>query len=107
MYVVRPGKRAGWRWWLEGGDGEQLAAAPVASATVEQAWRDTLRVRLAAATAPVETFRDSRGHYRWRVLTRGGALLAVSAIGYASRAAADQAVATFRRAASHAELYEG
>ncbi len=106
-YVVRPGHRAGWRWWLEGGDGEQLAAAPVTSATMEQAWRETLRVRLAAATAPVETFLDSRGHYRWRVLTRNGALLAVSAIGYATRTAADQAVATFRRAASHAELYEG
>jgi uncharacterized protein YegP (UPF0339 family) len=106
-YVVRHGQRAGWRWWLEGGNGEQLAAAPVATATMEQAWRDTLRVRLAAATAPVETFEDSRGHFRFRVLTRNGALLAVSAIGYASRSAADRAVATFRRAASHAELHDG
>jgi uncharacterized protein YegP (UPF0339 family) len=105
-YVVRPGRQAGWRWWLQGRDGERLAAAPVATATMEQALRDTLRVRLAAATAPVETFQDTDGHYRWRVLSRKGALLAVSAAGYATRAAADRALATFRREASHAELLD-
>jgi len=106
-YVVRPGRRTGWRWWLEGRDGAQLAAAPRVTATMEQALRDTLKVRLAAATAPVETFRDPEGAYRWRVMSRAGALLAVSALGYDTREAADRAVATFRREASHAELLDG
>lgn len=106
-YVVRPGRRTGWRWWLEARDGAQLAAAPVVTTTMEQALRDTLRVRLAAATAPVETFRDPDGAYRWRVLSRAGVVLAVSALGYATRQAADRAVETFRREASHAELLDG
>lgn len=106
-YVVRAGRRTGWRWWLEGRDGAQLAAAPAVSPTMEQALRDTLRVRLAAATAPVETFQDREGAYRWRVRSWAGALLAVSALGYATREAADRAIETFRREASHAELLDG
>ena len=106
-YVVRPAKRSGWRWWLERGDGQQLAAAPRPAPTPEQARADTLRVRIAASTAAVETYEDDQGRFRWRVLSRAGPLLAVSAIGYVSRLAADRAIATFRREASHAELVDG
>ena len=106
-YVVRPARRSGWRWWLERGDGQRLAAAPGPAPSPQQARADTLRVRIAAATAPVETYEDDQGHFRWRVLSRKGALLAVSAVGYVTRLAADRAVATFRREASHAELHDG
>jgi uncharacterized protein YegP (UPF0339 family) len=105
-YVVRRGRHAGWRWWLERGDGQQLAASPRPAASPQQARMDTLRVRLAAATSAVETYEDD-GHFRWRALSRNGALLAVSAMGYATRVAAERAVATFRLEASHAELYDG
>jgi uncharacterized protein YegP (UPF0339 family) len=73
----------------------------------QQARMDTLRVRLAAATARVETFRDGSGRFGWRLLSRSGSVLAVSAVAYVTRTAAEVAVARFRREASHAELDEG
>lgn len=66
----------------------------------------TLRVRIAAANAAVETYRDEHDCYRWRLLSRAGTPLAVSAVGYVSGVAADRAIATFRREASHAELHD-
>ncbi len=102
-FVVRPAHRSGWRWWLERGD-DQLAAAPRALPTPQLARADTLRVRLAAASAAVQTYEDGHGEVRWRLLSRTGALLAVSAAGYATRVAAERAIAAFRLEASHAEL---
>lgn len=102
-FVVRPARRSGWCWCLEHGD-DQLAAAPQPAPTAQQARADTLRVRLAAATAAAETYEDAAGVIRWRLLSRAGALLAVSAAGYATRAAAEHAIVSFRRVASHAEL---
>lgn len=103
-FVVRPAAYAGWLWRLERADGEPLAAAPRPVLTPQQARADTLRVRLAAATGPVETYDDVHGEVRWRLLSRAGAVLAVSAAGYATRAAAEPAITAFRREASHAEL---
>ena len=105
-FVVRPARHAGWRWWLERGDGDQLAAAARPSSTPQLARADTLRVRLAAATSPVETYEDTHGQIRWRLVSRAGGLLAVSAVGYATRIAADRAIAAFRHEASHAELVD-
>ena len=105
-FVVRPALHAGWRWWLERGDGDQLAAAARPSSTPQLARADTLRVRLAAASSPVETYEDAHGQIRWRLLSRAGGLLAVSAVGYATRVAAERAIAAFRHEASHAELVD-
>jgi hypothetical protein len=102
--VVRPGKRSGWRWWLERADGLALAASARSAASPEHARLDTLLVRLAAATAPVEIYQDDHGLVRWLLLSRAGALLAVSAAGYDTRVAADAAISAFRYEASHAEL---
>ena len=106
-FVVRPGRRSGWRWWLEQHDGTQLAAGPRPAGSPEQARAQTLRVRLAAATSPVEFFTDDLGRHHWRLLSRSGAMLAVSAAGYLDKPAADRAVAAFRREASHAGLHDG
>ena len=84
-----------------------MAASPGLFPSRQQARTDTLRVRLAAATARVETYRDRSGRFGWRLLSRGGAVLAVSAVTYVTRAAAEAAVTLFRREASHAELEEG
>ncbi len=107
-YVLRRGHPDGWRWWLtRRGGGSPVATAPRPAPTSHQAARDTFRVRVCAATAPAETFTDEDGHHRWRLLTRaGGALLAVSAVGYPSQAAAERAVHSFRYEASHGEFVE-
>jgi len=84
-----------------------VAASPRTFPSSQQARTDTLRVRLAAATARVETYRDRSGRFRWQLLSRSGSVLAVSAVAYLTRAAAEVAVAAFRREASHAELDEG
>jgi uncharacterized protein YegP (UPF0339 family) len=78
--------------------------APTSVHTPGLARMETFRVRVAAADAPAETYTDAAGGHRWRLLTRTGTLLAVSAVGYASVRAAEAAVAHFRYAASHAEL---
>lgn len=106
-FVVRPGRHSGWRWWLERPGGEQLAAAGRPADSEAEARRATLRVRLAAATAAVETFEDAHGRVQWRLLSGAGALLAVSVVGYATTVAAERAIAAFRREASHAELADG
>lgn len=103
-FVTRPHRPAGWRWWLERADGDMLAMAPTCVQTPGLARMDTFRVRVAAANAPAETYTDAAGSHRWRLLTRTGTLLAVSAAGYASVRAAETAIAHFRYAASHAEL---
>lgn len=84
-----------------------MAASPGLFPSRLQARMDTLRVRLAAATAGVETYRDGSGRFGWRLLSRSGSVLAVSAVAYVTSAAAEVAVARFRREASHAELDEG
>jgi len=78
--------------------------APTPVHTPGLARMETFRVRVAAATAPAEMYTDASGSHRWRLLTRAGTALAVSAVGYASLRAAETAVAHFRYAASHAEL---
>jgi uncharacterized protein YegP (UPF0339 family) len=103
-FVTRPHRPGGWRWWLTRSDGDVLAMAPAPVHTPALARMETFRVRVAAANALAETYTDAGGSHRWRLLTRTGALLAVSAVGYASVRAAEAAVAHFRYAASHAEL---
>ncbi len=107
-YVLRRGHRKGWRWWLtRRGGGSPVATAPQPVPTSDQAVRDTFRVRVCAATAPAETFTDEDGRHRWRLLTcAGGTMLAVSAVGYPSQAAAERAVRRFRYEASHGEFVD-
>lgn len=103
-YLVR-GDDNGARWWLTDGDGNVLATSPQPADTPGQARRDTFVVRLATATGQVECRTDEDGLVRWRLLSpSGGAVLAVSAVGYAGADVVAQAIAAFRHAASHAEL---
>jgi uncharacterized protein YegP (UPF0339 family) len=78
--------------------------APTSVHTPGLARMETFRVRVAAADAPAEIYTDAAGSHRWRLITRTGTLLAVSAVGYASMRAAEAAVAHVRYVASHAEL---
>jgi len=106
VYTVYAVRSAGWRWRLTRRDGREIAVAPRPVPTVDQARRDVFRVRLMAATAPVETCTDEHGHCRWRLRTPRGAMLAVSAAGHLGTVAVDRAITAFRYAASHGELVD-
>ncbi len=114
-YLVRPAGRGGWRWLLRGhpptqspqpGRGTIVAGAATTAPTVVEATWEVLRVRVVASAAPTEVVPDRHGGWRWRLLSRAGQVVAVSAVGFASQWAAQRALERFRQEASHAELVD-
>lgn len=105
-YVVRPAADGGWRWWLRSHDAEVVAGSAAPHSTSAGANLEALRVRITAAAGPTDLVTDRHGGLRWRLLSRAGQVVAVSAIGFASHWAAERALDRFRLDASHAVLVD-
>lgn len=103
-YVIRPAATGGWRWLLRSHDAQVVAAAATPTSTPAGANGEALWVRITAAAAPTDVVTDRHGGWHWRLLTRAGHVVAVSAIGFATHWAAERALDRFRHDASHAEL---
>lgn len=103
-YVIRPAATGGWCWLLRSHDAEVVAAAATPTSTPGGANVEALWVRITAAAGPTDVVTDRHGGWHWRLLTRAGQVVAVSAIGFATHWAAELALDRFRHDASHAEL---
>jgi uncharacterized protein YegP (UPF0339 family) len=83
-----------------------LAGSAAPSSTSVGANLVALRIRITAAAGPTDLVTDRHGDLRWRLLSRAGQVVAVSAIGFASHWAAERALDRFRVDASHADLVD-